>query len=76
MDLTQRRESRMGRSEMLKIALAMGLGLPAAHAAEVELRLQLPPPQLDGGMLLMNALKGRRSAREFSRKPLPLLETR
>ena len=40
MDLTQRRESRMGRSEMLKIALAMGLGLPAAHAAEVELRLE------------------------------------
>ena len=47
-----------------KIALAMGLTLPAAHAAELELRLQLPPPQLDGGMLLMNALKGRRSARQ------------
>jgi len=62
----------MDRRQLLKIAAALGLGLRVAHAAEVEVQLlQLPPPQLDGGMLLMHALKSRSSARAFSRKPLP-----
>jgi SagB-type dehydrogenase family enzyme len=65
------REPRMDRREMLKIAAAMGFALPVAHAAAAELRLGLPPPKLDGGMPLMNALKNRHSSREFSRKALP-----
>ena len=56
---------------MLKAAAAMSLSLPAAHAAETETRILLPPPQLDGGMPLMTALKNRHSAREFSARPLP-----
>ena len=61
----------MDRREMLKIAAAMGFALPVANAAESEWRLELPPPRPDGGILLMNVLKNRHSAREFSRKPLP-----
>jgi nitroreductase len=62
----------MDRRQLLKIAATLGLGLRVAHAAEAEMQLlQLPPPQLDGGMPLMQALKSRSSARAFSRKPLP-----
>ena len=34
--------------------------------------IQLPPPQTDAGGSLMQALKLRRSTREYSRRPLPL----
>lgn len=34
--------------------------------------LRLPPPRMEGGMPLMQALKSRQSGREFSPKPLPL----
>jgi nitroreductase len=34
--------------------------------------LALPPPQMEGGMPLMQALKARRSSREFSPEPLPV----
>lgn len=62
----------MDRRELLKMAVAPGLGLRVADAAEPQMPLlQLPPPLLEGGMLLTHALKARRSAREFSRKPLP-----
>jgi SagB-type dehydrogenase family enzyme len=39
-----------------------------AGGAEV---LKLPPPQMMGGMPLMQALQARHSSREFSGKPLP-----
>lgn len=39
-------------------------------AAEPELT-KLPPPQTDGGMPLMQALKQRHTSREFTRKALP-----
>ncbi len=35
-------------------------------------RIELPPPQTDGGMSLMQALKERRSTRDFSTKELSL----
>lgn len=34
--------------------------------------IKLPPPQTQGGMPLMEALKSRHSTREFSSRPLPL----
>jgi SagB-type dehydrogenase family enzyme len=34
--------------------------------------IRLPPPQTQGGMPLMEALKARHSTREFSSRPLPL----
>jgi SagB-type dehydrogenase family enzyme len=34
--------------------------------------IKLPPPQTQGGMPLMEALKARHSTREFSSRPLPL----
>jgi len=40
-----------------------------ARAAELE-TMQLPPPQTEGGKPLMQALKARRSSREFADRPL------
>jgi len=34
--------------------------------------IKLPPPQMEGGMPLMQALKARHSSREFSARPLPM----
>jgi len=58
--------------------LAVGLILTVLHAqssttttAEQLAPIQLPPPQTDGGMPLMQALKARRSIRQFSDKKLP-----
>lgn len=42
-----------------------------AMAAGAEM-IRLPPPQIEGGMPLMQALKERHSTREFSNKPLPM----
>ncbi|HJX57598.1 MAG TPA: nitroreductase family protein, partial [Thiobacillus sp.] len=33
--------------------------------------IKLPPPETEGGMPLMQALKARHSTREFGSKPLP-----
>jgi hypothetical protein len=46
------------------------LGAGMAAAAESELAV-LPPPHMDGGMPLMQALKQRQTSRAFSREPLP-----
>ena len=59
----------MNRRELLKMAAAMSLAGTAAGAEPV---LELPAPQLDGGVSLMTALKQRRSAREFAATKLPL----
>ena len=45
---------------------------PAAPAAQELATVQLPPPQTDGGMPLMKALKLRASSRAFAPDPLPL----
>jgi SagB-type dehydrogenase family enzyme len=45
------------------------MGTAMAGSAEM---LPLPPPQTEGGMPLMQALKERHSTREFSNKPLPM----
>jgi len=47
----------------------MATGLVSAYAQEI---IQLPPPKTEGGMPLMQALKERRSGRDFSPKKLPL----
>ncbi|MFH1618368.1 MAG: SagB/ThcOx family dehydrogenase [bacterium] len=45
----------------------------AAFAAAQELKdIALPKPKMDGGVPLMQALKGRKSARSFSAKNLPM----
>lgn len=49
-------------------ALAV-MGIPAW--AEEPKPVQLPPPQTDGGMPLMQALQKRASMREFNPEPLP-----
>lgn len=46
---------------------AMVLGLATAEAGEL---MKLPPPQMTGGMPLMQALHARHSTREFAGKPL------
>jgi SagB-type dehydrogenase family enzyme len=56
---------------MLKTAAGIAAALPMARAAQAQRRAELPPPRLDGGLPLMQVLKMRRSAREFSPKPLP-----
>lgn len=53
----------------LPIVVFSILGSAVAGAAEV---IKLPPPETEGGMPLMQALKQRHSDREFSNKPLPL----
>ncbi len=45
---------------------------PASAAAPELAQITLPPPQTDGGMPLMKALKLRASSRAFAPDPLPL----
>lgn len=47
------------------------LGLSASSLAKEGSVIKLPSPQTSGGMPLMQALKERHSAREFSNKPIP-----
>lgn len=48
------------------------LGIMSTAMAGSAEMLPLPPPQTEGGMPLMQALKERHSTREFSNKPLPM----
>ena len=48
--------------------LFLGAGMAAAAEPEVAV---LPPPHMDGGMPLMQALKQRQTSRAFSREALP-----
>lgn len=45
------------------------IGTAKADGIEV---IKLPPPQTEGGMPFMQALKARHSSREFSTRPLPI----
>jgi len=51
--------------------VSTALLLPCLLVAQELKPLELPPPQTEGGKPLMQALKERKSAREFSSKPLP-----
>ena len=51
------------------LTVSMAAGLVSAYAQEI---IQLPPPKTEGGMPLMQALKERRSGRDFSPKKLPI----
>lgn len=48
------------------------LGIPLNAFSEEANKIKLLPPQMQGGMPLMQALKERKSSREFSSKELPL----
>jgi hypothetical protein len=63
----------MTKRGIVGIASSIGilfLGAGIAAAAEPQLAL-LPPPHMDGGMPLMQALKQRQTSRAFSREALP-----
>lgn len=54
---------------LMWLPVCMGiLGTAVAGGAET---VPLPPPQTEGGMPLMQALKARHSSREFDARPLP-----
>ena len=57
---------------LLRLAAASSLAFPALAFARGLEPLRLPEPDTKGGKSLMQALKERRSAREFSREKLPL----
>jgi nitroreductase len=52
-------------------AAALAGASSLAHAAQESTAVQLPPPRLDGGKPLMQALQLRRSIREYADRPLP-----
>jgi nitroreductase len=56
---------------MRKCSLALVALLAAPLAAQELKPIQLPKPQMQGGMPLMQALKQRQSAREFAPEKLP-----
>ena len=65
--MTTRREVSLG-----LVAAAAGLALAPGIAAAQDLRpIELPPPRADFGSSLAQALKRRRSTREFAQRPLP-----
>ncbi len=45
--------------------------MPSLGLAQTPQTIALPPPVLEGGKALMQALKDRRSARDYSDRPLP-----
>jgi nitroreductase len=51
---------------------AMGALRPAPSHGDAARSIQLPPPELGGGMGLMEALTLRHSSREYRSEPLPL----
>jgi len=56
---------------VLSAAAAIFIYSAAVHAKDIE-PIRLPAPQTEGGKPLMQALKERKSLREFSAKDLPL----
>lgn len=64
--MVTRRQANAG---LVSAAIVAGASGPGAQAAEIR---SLPPPRATGGKLLIDALKLRRSVREFDARPLPL----
>ena len=62
----------MSRREVIQAGLLAGSALSAGAAAQPLQPMRLPPPRMEGGMPLMNALKLRHSTREYSTRALPL----
>ena len=60
---------RQASAGLLSAAILAGT---AAQAADEPPVMQLPAPKTAGGMPLMQALKLRRSTREYADRPLPL----
>ena len=53
---------------LIGVAMMSMAGMGLAQGPDA---IKLPPPELEGSMPLMQALKARHSTREFSSKPLP-----
>jgi len=53
------------------IGAALLAAAPAVAAAAAESERALPPPRMEGGKPLMEALKARRSTRDYADRPLP-----
>ena len=51
--------------------VAVLLTVPVCAADDLPADIKLPPPHMEGGKPLMQALKDRQSSRAFSTKPLP-----
>ena len=64
--MTTRRELGLGLLAAAGVALAPGLA-----SAQAQAPIELPPPRADFGTSLAQALKRRRSTREFAPRPLP-----
>ena len=62
----------MKRISIIVLCPVLILILFSQTCAEELKSIQLPKPQLDGGKLLMQALKDRKSSRDFSPEKLPL----
>ena len=78
MRISARSTSRLTAILMFAVALVfagsflarMYRGTPTVQAAEIK-PLELPKPEMTGGMPLMAALRARRTTRAFADKPLP-----
>lgn len=62
----------MNGAKCMIFALIAGLMAAGSGYAQEITSIQLPPPQMNKGKLLMEALKNRQSQREFSSENLPL----
>ncbi len=62
---------RTTRRQMLGMSLALGVSASLRAEPQASGQVQLPPPQLDGGKPLMQALKERKSSRAFKPDKLP-----
>jgi SagB-type dehydrogenase family enzyme len=61
-------------SRLIRAWFCLLISISFTYAAQDSADIALPKPQLDRGRPLMQALKNRKSSREFDSRPLPLQE--
>jgi SagB-type dehydrogenase family enzyme len=61
-------------SRLIRTGLCLLIVLSLTYAGQESAIITLPKPQLDRGRPLMQALKDRKSSREFDSKPIPMQE--
>jgi nitroreductase len=57
--------------QLVRLMVGLLLLCPTLGRTQEHQLIALPPPQMEGGTPIMQALKARRSSREFSPEPLP-----
>ena len=57
--------------QLVRLMVGLLLLCPVLGRTQERQLIALPPPQMEGGTPIMQALKARRSSREFSPEPLP-----